>query len=246
MKLMNLLIVFVLMIVTSVTVAQQRGPKALVVEPRFNMGYMPQNAKIPHTFWIHNVGTDHLAVRDIRVTCGCTKTDNPTGMVAVNDSVPVEVVFDIGTRRKAQDKKVYVTTNQPINSTLELSFYGYVYTDGEVVGPVTITKNQQLNLTTDDLGKTFNVTFQNNSAQALLPKLVQFPPDLVTIELPAAPVQPGETGTIKVKLAGSVKEKNQLKAFTVEFNDDSKSRYTIPVRLAESISSIKAGATKGS
>ncbi|MBK7090466.1 MAG: DUF1573 domain-containing protein [bacterium] len=241
-----LLLGALLVLGASVLFAQQRGPKALVVDPRFDMGYMPQNAKVAHTFWVNNIGTDSLRIHNIQVSCGCTKTNTPTGAIAVNDSVPIEVVFDIGTRRKAQNKTVHVSSNDPVSSSLELAFTGYIIDDQEQAGPVRITRNEKLNLTNTDFGKTITVEFENRSKTGILPRAVMWPTELLTLEMPKAEIPPNGIGKILVKLKAAPPQKNYTKSFTIEFNDASKSRYTIPVRVAESLSSAKANLQKGS
>jgi len=227
---------------TALSFAQQRGPKAFVPEPSFDMGYIPQRAKYGHTFWIYNIGTDSLNIQNIQVSCGCTKASNSVGMVAVNDSVPISIVFDSGTRKLSQNKRITVRTNDPGMGNLSLQFTAYVFTpeEEEKTGPVSFVNNKRVNATTDDLGKTFEVEFRNNSAAAIKPTLVRYPDDLVSVTLPAEETPPGGTSTIKVVLASSVEEKNQHRSITLQFNDANNSRYTIPVRLAESISSMKA------
>lgn len=241
-----LLLGMVIALATGVIFAQQRGPKALVVEPRFDMGYMPQNAKVSHTFWINNIGTDSLRIHSVQVSCGCTKTNNPTGAIAVNDSVPIEVVFDIGTRRLSQNKTVNVSCNDPVSSSLELAFTGYVHEDKEAIGPVKITRNEKLNLTNADFGKTIVVEFENRTRQDVLPRAIIWPAEVLSLEMPKVPVPPTGIGKILVKMKTAPPQKNYTKSFTIEFNDASKSRYTIPVRVAESLSSAKANLQKGS
>lgn len=241
-----LLLGSLLVLGASALFAQQRGPKALVVDPRFDMGYMPQNAKVAHTFWVNNIGTDSLRIHNIQVSCGCTKTNTPTGAIAVNDSVPIEVVFDIGTRRKSQNKTVHVSSNDPVSSSLELAFTGYIIDGTEQAGPVKMTRNEKLNLTNSDFGKTITVEFENKSNSGILPRAVMWPTELLTLEMPKAEIPPNGVGKILVKLKAAPPQKNYTKSFTIEFNDASKSRYTIPVRVAESLSSAKANLQKGS
>ncbi len=239
-----------LLALTALSFAQQRGPKAFVPEPTFDMGYVPQRVKVGHTFWIYNIGTDSLNIQHIQVSCGCTQASNSVGMVAVNDSVPIQIVFDTGTRRLSQNKRITVRTNDPGAGSLSLQFTAFVFEPDQedATGPVSFVQNKRLNANTDDLGKTFEVQYRNNSEQKLKPTLIAFPQDLVSVTIPDTEVEPGGIGTINVVLADSVKEKNQHRSFTVQFNDGENSRYTIPIRLAESINSLKAkaGAESGS
>lgn len=236
----------VVLVVAGALLAQQRGPKALVVEPRFDMGFMPQNCKVAHTFWVNNIGTDSLWIHNVQVSCGCTQANKPKDKIAVNDSVPIEVVFDTGTRRKAQNKTVHVSCNDPVMSSLELAFTAYIREEKEIVGPVRITKNEKLNLSNTDLGKAFTVEFENRSGKSILPRAVIWPKDILSVEMPKAEIPNGGTGKILVKVNPKLAQKNYNRSFTVEFNDEAKSRYTIPVRIAESLSSAKANTQKGS
>jgi len=237
---------FILLAVAGVLLAQQRGPKALVGEPRFEMGYMPQMCKVAHTFWVNNIGTDSLRIRNVNVSCGCTKATNPTKPVAVNDSVPIEIVFDAGTRKKAQNKTVTVSSNDPVSSSLELAFTCYVYEPSEDVGPVKITRNEKLDIKNTDLGKSYTISFLNKTKTSLTPKAIIWPKELLTLEMPKSATAPGATGQFVVKFMPSLPEKNYVKSFTIEFDDAAKTRYTIPVRISESLSSAKANVQKGS
>ncbi|MCK4856933.1 MAG: hypothetical protein KAT58_03090 [candidate division Zixibacteria bacterium] len=56
------LTVILILLLCSMLSAQRRGPKVLAAESWFNFGYTPQQAKVSHTYWIHNLGTDTLRV----------------------------------------------------------------------------------------------------------------------------------------------------------------------------------------
>ena len=43
-------------------------PKMSLPESVFEFGYVPQNSKISHVFWIHSTGTDSLKI--VKVTPG--------------------------------------------------------------------------------------------------------------------------------------------------------------------------------
>jgi len=242
MKRLLLSVSLLLLIMTALSFAQQRGPKAFVPEPSFDLGYLPQRAKVGHTFWVYNIGTDSLQIKSIQVSCGCTKASNSVGMVAVNDSVPIDIVFDTGSRRLVQNKRITVRTNDPGMGNLSLQFTGFVFTPEaeDTTGPVTFTQNKMVNATTDDLGKSYEVEYRNNSKEPVHPTLIRYPDKLVAVTIPDGDIPAGGTGKISVKFVDSVREKNQHRSITVQFNDKNKSRYSIPVRLAESISSLKA------
>jgi hypothetical protein len=233
------LILVALLVTASSLSAQQKGPHLLVVQPSFDFGFVPDSSKVAHTFWLNNIGTDTLKIFNVKVTCGCTKASIDRGVVAVNDSMPVEIVFDNLNRLKRQSRASGVLSNDPANSRYEITFSCYNYVTGEPTGPVTITKNKRLRLTTLDQGKDIAVTIKNVAKEALEVKLVDYPSDLVSIEMPSGALAPGAKGDILVHVKNEIKNKNQLKSFTFEMSDGAKSRYTIPVRMSEPISRLK-------
>jgi hypothetical protein len=219
--------------------AQQRGPRLLVVQPAFDYGFVPDSSKVAHTYWLNNIGTDSLKVFNVKVTCGCTKASIDRGVVAVNDSMPVEVVFDNLNRLKEQARAATVLSNDPVNSKYEVTFSCFVYTTGEPTGPVTITKNKRLRLTTLDQGKDIAVTIKNISKEPLKAKLIAYPSELISVAMPQGALAPGTKGDILVHVNSEIKNKNQLRSFTFEMSDATKSRYTIPIRMSEPISRLK-------
>jgi len=218
--------------------AQQKGPHLLVVQPAFDYGFVPDSSKVAHTYWLNNIGTDSLKVFNVKVTCGCTKASIDKGVVAVNDSMPVEIVFDNLNKLKAQTRTTTVLTNDPANSRYEVSFSCYTYESGEPTGPIAITKNKRLRLTTAEQGKEIVVTIKNVSQEPLKAKLIACPSELVSVELPQGALAPGTKGDIIVRVKNELKSKNQLKSFTFEMSDGAKSRYTIPIRMSEPISAL--------
>jgi hypothetical protein len=239
MRRFTIMTLVVLLVSAGSLFAQQKGPRLLVVQPTFDYGFVPDSSKVAHTYWINNIGTDSLKVFNVKVTCGCTKATVDRGVVAVNDSMPLEVVFDNLNRLKKQSRAAAILCNDPASSRYEVSFSCFTYETGEPTGPVAITKNKRLRLTTLDHGKDIVVTIKNVSKEPLEAKLISYPPELVSIELPQGALAPGAKGDILVRVKNEIKNKNQLKSFTFEMSDAGKSRYTIPIRMSEPISTLK-------
>lgn len=232
--------ILLLLVASTQMVAQQRGPRLLVVEPKFSLGFVPDSCLVPHTFWVNNIGTDLLRVFKVETTCGCTKAPIDRGVVAVNDSLPLEIIFDNANRLKTQTRPAYIISNDPAAGRYEVSFSCYVYGAGEATGPISILKNKRLRLSTLDQGKDFAVTLKNVSREALTPRLVAFPAELVAIDVPEAPIAPGSKAEIIVHVRSDLKQKNYLKSFTIEMSDAARTRYTVPIRLAEPVAALKA------
>jgi hypothetical protein len=234
------------MIVSStLLVAQQLGARLLVVEPKFAMGFVPDSSFVTHSFWVNNIGTDSLRIFKVETTCGCTKAPIDRGVVAVNDSLPLEIIFDNANRLKTQTRPATIVSNDPAAARYEVSFSCYVYSAGEVTGPISIVKNKRLRLSTTDQGKNFAVTLKNVSNEALTPRIVVFPDELVTIDPPEVPIAAGGKADLIVHVKSDLKQKHYLKSFTFEMSDGAKTRYTVPIRLAEPVAALQQYERKG-
>lgn len=238
---MKRLAIFVLiasLLLTLPLMAQRRGPRVLVVDSGFDFGYVPQSGKVSHTYWVDNLGTDTLRIFNIQPGCGCTKAPLTTFHAAPNDSLPIELVFDSGNRHRDQHKSTAVSCNDPAMSLFRLALTAWVYKDGEPSGPLTITKNALLKLTTDDLGKSYEVEFKNDSEEPVTTTLVDYPHELVSVQMPQGKIDPGDKGTIRVLVNKKIKQANYNKSFTFELADSANTRYSIPVRMSEPVSSM--------
>lgn len=233
------LLLMMAMALSGIASGQQLGSKALVVEPTFDFGYIPQQAKVSHTYWVSNLGTDTLRVFNVRPGCGCTKAPQTTFEAAPDDSLPIELVFDAGRRTRDQLKSTKVTCNDPGKSQFDLQLSAYVYTEKDTIQPIAITKNDVLKLTTDDLGKTFSVHFTNESKEPLSVTIVDYPPELVSITPPSAPVAPGKSGEIRVKVNSKLDRNNYQKSFTFALSDKAKTRFSVPIRMSEPVTSMQ-------
>jgi hypothetical protein len=80
---------------------------------------------------------------------------------------------------------------------------------------------------------------KNISKEPLTAKLIIFPSEVCTVDMPKGPISPNSTGQIMVHFKSSLPEKNYTKSFTIEMSDAAKTRYTIPLRVAESLRSIE-------
>ncbi len=58
-------VILVLFVLTSLTMAL---PKMFISHDIFDFGYVPQNSKVSHVFWLKSVGEDSLKV--LKVTPG--------------------------------------------------------------------------------------------------------------------------------------------------------------------------------
>lgn len=218
--------------------AQRLGPRALVVEPSFDFGYIPQDAKVSRTYWVDNLGTDTLVIFNIQPGCGCTKAPLTTFTAPPNDSLPIELVFDTGKRSRHQLKSTRITCNDPARSKFDLQLSAWVYKEEDSTGSIVFTKNEKLKFTTDDLGESDVVSFRNVSRQPLSVTLIDYPRELVSVEVPSGQIDPGDVGKIAVRVNSHLEKSDYQKSFTFELSDKARTRYSIPIRMAQSVKSL--------
>ena len=57
----SMLVAALAMLVPSLAAA----PRLEIPESEFNFGYVPQNSKVSHTFWLYNHGDDSLIIKKV-------------------------------------------------------------------------------------------------------------------------------------------------------------------------------------
>jgi hypothetical protein len=62
MKVTRLVIILSLITLMAAASAVLAAPRLVLPETTFNFGYVPQNAKISHDFWLYSKGEDSLIV----------------------------------------------------------------------------------------------------------------------------------------------------------------------------------------
>lgn len=62
MKVLRITFAVVLLVALVAIVAVNAAPRLVMPETTFNFGYVPQNAKISHDFWLYSKGEDSLHI----------------------------------------------------------------------------------------------------------------------------------------------------------------------------------------
>jgi len=150
-------------------------------------------------------------------------------VLAVGDSTKLEIIFNTKTYKGNLSKQPRIETNEGkpdkrviIKSNILLrpdSTYPVV------IQPYKLNISQFGEKIRDEM--TFNI--ENVSDLDLKPTLVDIPSDLFDVELPDK-IKAGKTGKAKLKLKENALDVVYDKSFTIEFNDEAKTRFSIPVR----------------
>lgn len=62
MKVLKITTALLLLVVLIAASAVMAAPRLVLPETTFNFGYVPQNAKISHDFWLYSKGEDSLHI----------------------------------------------------------------------------------------------------------------------------------------------------------------------------------------
>lgn len=203
-------------------------PKMFLSHDTFEFGYVPQNSKISHVFWIKSVGEDSLKILTVKPGCGCTQAPIKKQELAVGDSTDLEIIFSTGQYLGSVTKSPSIQTNEgpPARNII---FKCDVVRAPDSTYPI-IIKPYRLSVsragTTEiDEGK---VSIANVSDQDLQVKVIDAPYDFFTVAVPKM-IKKGTSAELKIKVNKSALDKAFEKSVTLELGDIPKSRFTIPV-----------------
>jgi|WetSurMetagenome_2_1015567.scaffolds.fasta_scaffold255327_2 hypothetical protein len=203
-------------------------PKMLLGHDQFEFGYVPQNSKISHVFWIKSVGDDSLKILSVKPGCGCTQAPVKKQELAVGDSTDLEIIFSTGQYLGAVSKSPSIQTNEGPPAR-NVSFKCTVLRAPDSTYPIVI-KPYRLSVSRAgkleiDEGK---VTLANISDQDIQVKVIDAAYDYFTVNAPKV-IKKGASADLKIKLKEQGLSTPFEKSVTLELNDTPKSRFTIPV-----------------
>ncbi len=209
--------------------------KLQLSEDSFDFGIMPRGAKTSHKFVLTNAGRDSLEVIRIKPGCGCTKAPLTKRLLAPGESTDLEITFTAGNRRGKFAKFPMLYTSDPQVYETRLKIKGnLIYEDDPEFEHLVQLTPSSLAAAMGRMEDFYTVDVTNLSDEKLNLKLISYPDECLSIELPKGNIDPGETKPIKVKLKNldDFKTYGFEKSFTIEFSDSENTRYTIPVRYS--------------
>lgn len=221
----TLSVLFVLLLSGSILAA----PLMELSESEFDFGYVPQNSKIAHDFWIYSIGDDSLKIVKVIPGCGCTKTPLEKTDLGVGDSSKLEIIFSTRryTSKVTKHPRIQTNMGKPDKNVTILSTVVSVpdSTFPAVVKPYKLDMSQYGEKPVEKMP--FRI--DNVSDQPFDLKLIAEPSNLVKVDLPKT-IKPGESGTAMVYLLKDAIDAEFEKSITIECSDSAKSRYTIPLK----------------
>lgn len=157
-------------------------------------------------------------------------------MIAVGDSGDVELIFTAAKGQKGfVNKSATVTCNDNNRASFGLVLKGTIYPTEhpDSLKPINLSESRVRWDPTTEKRET-RLTVTNVSDTPLRLNLVAVAEQFVHVEIPHDEIKPGKTKEIKVKLAKDLTEAAFKKSFTFECSDPARTRFTVPVELANS------------
>lgn len=202
-------------------------PSVELSEKVFDFGYTPQNSRMSHVFWVRSTGDDSLRIVSVSTGCGCTRAPLDKEVIAPGDSAELEIIFSSRRFRDKVSKIPVLFLNTP-HEAESLKIEAYVLDDPSSTESIRLEPfgidYENFDLYAEEIR--FEIT--NTSGRDLNIKLISRPHEFVEIELPEE-IKAGETVAGFVRLTENGREKSFAKSFTFEINDDSGSRFTMPI-----------------
>lgn len=209
----------------SVSFAQLIGPKATMNATEYDFGNIEQGKIVEYNFIINNVGGDLLKISDVRASCGCTAAKPQKSELSPGESTPIVVSFNSSGRMGAQQKFVYVVTNDPSNAEIKLKISGNILSPGSELNDAKLPKiffpQTQHDFGIVEEGDVVSYTFSfTNKGKAILDiKDIKTSCGCTAALVSNKQIPPGKEGTLKIDLDTKNREGRMSRTITVSSND---------------------------
>ena len=205
------------------------GPELTISEELFDFGYIPQNSKVSHVFWLRNTGDQDLRVAKVNPGCGCTQAPLDKEVVPPGDSARLEIIFSSKLYfNRVAKKPVIELAGMPDPRFVEIVTFVIPRPDSAYplkLDPFKLDISQ-FGEAVRDRAK-FSLT--NVSSQELTITVVAPPDEFGILTMPQK-IAPGATVEAELVLKPERLGEELEKSFTFQVNDEHSTRYSVPVR----------------
>jgi len=219
----------VVLLTIAVAGSAMAGPELTIPEEVFDFGYIPQNSKVSHVFWLRNTGDQELRIAKVTPGCGCTQAPLDKQVVPPGDSARLEIIFSSKLYfNRVAKKPVIELENMPDPRFVEIS--SYVIPSPDSAFPLRL---EPFKLDISQFGEAVRdrakFTLTNVSTKELTVTIVALPSEFGVLTMPTK-IAPGATVEAELVLKPEKLGEELTKSFTFQVNDEHSTRYTIPVR----------------
>lgn len=209
----------------SMCFAQIIGSKASFNTLEYDFGNIEQGKVVNYNFIVTNTGGELLKIVNVRATCGCTAVKPEKSELMPGESTQIFVSFNSTGRLGAQQKYVYVTTNDTSNRDIRLKISGNVLAAGTPVDseklPKIFFKESQHDFGIVKEGSVVSHTFKfaNKGKSILNIKDIKTSCGCTVALISSKEIAPGKEGTLKVDLDTKNRQGRMSRTITVVSND---------------------------
>lgn len=203
---------------------EQTGPRLKCSTEIFDFGFVPQSATVSHTYWVRNSGTETVEIKQIKPNCGCTRVPPTDSTIAPGDSLPVEILFGTKNITGKVEKFTKIVSNAE-GRVPALTFRSVVFKEGE--NPAVISATPSIvNVGSATTGRT---TVKNANRSQLTLTVVGSAPDFIRLPISELTLAPEESKELSFEIIPEKSKAEFTKSITLQANDESRTRITIPV-----------------
>jgi hypothetical protein len=204
-------------------------PVLTLSEKMFDFGYVPQNSKVSHVFWLHNTGDQDLKITKVTPGCGCTQAPLDKDLVPPGDSARLQIIFSsrLYFNYVAKSPVIeYEGGTKPISVTVA----SFVIPRPDSARPLVL---EPFKLDVSQFGNevrdrvTFSLVNTTNDSFELT--MIDGVDEYATLTLPST-IGPRDTVVAELVLKPEVLGKDLTESFTFQVEDRFRTRYTVPVR----------------
>lgn len=220
--------------------AVSAGPKLTIPETEFDFGYVPQHARVSHTYWLHSTGTDTIEIANVKPGCGCTKAPLQKSELAAGDSTALEVIFSTKTFRGPHSKWTVITSNAE-SSPQQVTFSANIVTNPDETYPIKISPYKFDISQFGEKERTeleFNIA--NVSEDDLQIRLIDINTKMFRVKLPDK-IKAGQSEKGTIEISDQYVDEEFEKSLTIELSDNNKSRFTIPIKRTVRVLGLEEG-----
>ncbi|MFZ5948960.1 MAG: DUF1573 domain-containing protein [Stygiobacter sp.] len=219
-------LIILLFILGNILFAQFNQPKIEAKKYNHDFGTVVEGQIVITNFEIVNNGSAELKIDKVNASCGCTAAFPTKNILKPGEKTNIKVEFNSSGRLGPQEKYVYVSSNDPLNKELKLSFKC-------VVVDKSVAKEAKAKLPKLKLSKTEHnfgdveegklvetkIGFKNVGNADLIISEVKTSCGCTAALLSSKKLQPGESGNLRIELDTNGREGKLTRTIVIYSND---------------------------
>jgi len=230
--------IFLIIIFSTMGLAQVVGPKISPIETNYNFGDIIEGATVSHEFMISNSGDDALQITNVRASCGCTAAKPEKNKLNPGEATFIKVDFNSSGRKGLQKKYVYIFSNDVDQPRLRLEFRANIIPRSEKDVALENAPRIVLSKTQHNFGDVkegniveLDVTVKNNGLSNLEIGDIKTSCGCTAVLLTKKTLGPGMSGDMKIEFDTSNRNGTLTRTVTINSNDPVNPKMTVTLMI---------------